>query len=56
MSELPDDFSVELTSSARVAIVSAIWLDVSMMASVNSCERPIIMIDHRERFLARSLR
>ncbi len=42
MSDSPDDLSVLLTSSARVAIVSASWLEVSMMASVSSCERPII--------------
>ena len=54
MSDSPDAFSVLLTSSARVAIVSARRLDVSMMfsvrscarvvkLSVSSCERPLIM-------------
>ena len=43
MSDSPDALRVELTSSARVAIVSASSLEVLTMASVSSCERPTIM-------------
>ena len=42
MIDLPDALSVEFTSSARVAMVSASWLDVLTMVSVSSCERPTI--------------
>ena len=61
MSDSPDAFSVLLTSSARVAIVSARRLDVSMMfsvrscarvvkLSVSSCERPTHHVEDRQRF------
>ena len=40
MSDSPEALSVELTSSARIAMVSASWLDVSMMASLSSWARP----------------
>ena len=42
MSDSPEDLTVLLTSSARVAIVSASWFEVSTMASVSSWDRPII--------------
>ena len=51
MSDSPEVFSVLLTSSARVAIVSASWLEVSTMASVSSCDASDHQIDDGERFL-----
>ena len=43
MIDSPEALIVLLTSSARVAMVSAIWLDVLTIASVSSCERPTMV-------------
>ena len=52
-SDSPVDFSVLLTSSPRVAMVSASRLEVSTMASVICCERSSIICTIAEDFCAK---
>ena len=51
MSNSPDALSVLLTSSARVAIVSASWLEVSMMGVGQLLRAPDHHVDDRQRLL-----